>query len=304
MVPPASEDWTANPAIQSWLTTPTDEQTPAADSSEDHFDYRDEVDTAPHPAPDDVSGYAQSQAPTDVWAAAAPPETDQTWPAAAHTPPIAYEAEGHYVTYPHPPVQKSPTSRVRGALRSATSKRSALIAAGLVVVAAAVIGAGFAVSGSGSDTPAPAGEGIAIPSGAPSAAPGPVASDADCPNRTEGATTTGRDAGDTASGPGVIKAFNFGYYVERSGAKARAVVTPTGKPGSAEQMQAGIDRLDPQTLHCLAITDKGTGLYAVKLTEIPPRGDAPVDIHELVQTTTTGGKTWIVSITKDPAFPD
>lgn len=313
---PASEDWTADPAIREWLSTPTPDTEPRPTPTAPHEAHRttgnsvdDQSAAVATPAPltseyDGAEAYSESSAPTDVWAAA-PAGGDQSWPPVAPgQAPVPAPEQVPYDTYPHVDAPVSRTSRVRRHLRDAGTGRSRWIAAGLVLAAVVVLGVGFLVSTAGHDqTPAPVGQGIAIPSGAASSTPTPAPADADCPNHTEGATTTGRDAGDSATGPGVIKAFNYSYYVERSGEKARSVVTPTGKPGSAQQMQAGIDRVDPQTLHCLSITDKGAGLYAVQLTEIPPNGTDVKTVHELVQTTTTGGRTWIVSISKDPAFP-
>lgn len=97
----------------------------------------------------------------------------------------------------------------------------------------------------------------------------------------------------------MIKAFEHAYYVTRSGADARALAAPTAQIGTAEQIQTGIDSIDEGTLYCTTITDRGAGLYALELTEIRLRGEAPVTYHQLVQTTSADGRTWIVSIKKD-----
>lgn len=129
-----------------------------------------------------------------------------------------------------------------------------------------------------------------------SSAPASSAVAPDCPTAVTGAVTTGRDAGDQSSGPGVIKAFQYAYYVRRSGAAARALATPTARVGKAEDMQGFIDALPPRTRHCLKITSQGKGLYGVELSEIPPGGGAPTVYRQNVQTTEADGKTWIVSI--------
>lgn len=116
----------------------------------------------------------------------------------------------------------------------------------------------------------------------------------DCPSETIGAVTTGRDAGDQNSGPGVIKAFNYAYYRLRD---ARAAQSFTAKSAGLNpvEMQGFIDRRPVGTSYCLEITDRGSGLYAVQLTETPPDGGAPTVFSQLIQTTQTSGKTWIAT---------
>lgn len=136
----------------------------------------------------------------------------------------------------------------------------------------------------------------ALGGGAAASAP-PVVAD-ECPEGVEGPVTVGNDAGDQRSGPGVIKAFDHAYYVERSGAAARAVATPNGV-GTTQALQASIDAIPADTRHCLTITDRGNGLFAVQLTQTPPDGGQPTVYRQLIQTVQAGGKTWISSIRKD-----
>lgn len=128
---------------------------------------------------------------------------------------------------------------------------------------------------------------------------GPAPQNAQCPSATDGPITTGRDRGGFQGGPAVIKAFDYAYYVDRSGRSARAVVAAGARVGTAEDLQAAIDKLDPKTTHCLRITNRGNGLWGVQLTQIPPIG-APTVIAQQIQTSDAGGRTWIVSIVRDP----
>ncbi|MCZ4581730.1 hypothetical protein O4158_22100 [Gordonia amicalis] len=129
------------------------------------------------------------------------------------------------------------------------------------------------------------------------------ASDAvECPTRTEGATTTGRDPGNQTSGVNVIKAFDYAYYTWRSGTAARAMVSSDGKVAPAMQIQSAIDVLDQDLRYCLSITDRGKGVYGVELTEIPPIGEPRV-INQKITTTEIGGKFWIAAIEKDTPKP-
>lgn len=195
------------------------------------------------------------------------------------------------LSHPAPGAQSPPAPHRR-------NPRGFLIAAGLLVVVIAVAVVGWTlVSKDTAEQPTAASTPSALPNPVPTK---PVPTDADCPDATDGPVTTGRDAGGTVGGPEVIKAFEYAYYVQRSGAKAREQVAPLGKPGSAEQMQASIDRLDPATLHCVKIADRGNGLFAVELTELPPRGGDPIIYHQLIQTIDSNGRTFINSVVKDP----
>lgn len=193
------------------------------------------------------------------------------------------------------------TDEASGARRARRRRRGLLPARGLVAagVAAVVVVAGAAVVvgvlvGGGGQDPAPRDPVEVL---ADSEATGAVAGADDCPESVDGAVTVGNDAGDQNSGPGVIKAFDYAYYVERSAQRARAVATPTGV-GSAEALQASIDALPADTAHCLRITDRGNGLYAVQLTETRP-GEPPIVYPQLIQTVVADGKSWIASIKKD-----
>lgn len=167
--------------------------------------------------------------------------------------------------------------------------------AAAVVVVAGVLAAvvGSLLSGASQD-PQPR-DPVAV-LGATSLAPSPPADE--CPEQVDGPVTVGNDEGDQTSGPGVIKAFDYAYYVRRSGEAARAVATPNGV-GTTTDLQKSIDTRPAGTSHCLRITDRGTGLYAVTLTETQPDQAQPTVYRQLIQTVQANGKTWIASISKD-----
>lgn len=289
------DTWTNDPSVASWLggdthdtTTDTHPDPAAPHGNDEHTDtpvaYSDVAD---------VRGGGGADAPTEQFAR--PPEGD------------LFPAQTGAFTADHPSLglmaPAAKPQRGRGRLTEWARRYRWPLGAVAGVVLLLVVAGGAVSAFSGSDVaPAPSGPGIQIPSGSEQAPA--TAAAADCPTRTQGPVSTGRDAGGTGNGVDVIKAFEHAYYVERSGAKARALVTPSAKFSTAEQLQASIDSsIDPQTLHCVSITDRGTGLYAVQLTETPPRGETPVTYHQLIQTTTDQGRTWIVSIVKDPAAP-
>lgn len=306
--------WSDDPTVAGWLAenpaaadTAYSEVTPHPDATTDTATGAalDDTVTGQRPTPGDVRGGVGSGDPTQQFPAVDVPvnlDAPRTG---------GYQAAGQ--GYP----SAAPSAGLTSPAAVPVHHRNRIVVwAGryrwpLAIVGAAVVVlvATIAVLGTTASGPAPkaAGSGIVIPSGAASA---PAAADADCPTGTQGPTTTGRDGGGTDSGPAVIKAFEHAYYVDRSGDKARAVVSPTAKNASGApfssgpQLQASIDKfIAPQTLHCVSITDRGAGLYAVTLTETPPHGVNGQVYHQLIQTTTDQGRTWIVSIATDPAFP-
>ena len=176
--------------------------------------------------------------------------------------------------------------------------RTALIGAaatvvGLVVVAAVSIGL---LAGQGGD------DSTATQADATASSPADVsdATAADpCPSLSDGAVTTGDDAGDQQTGAGAIKAFNHAYYVDRSARQARAVAAPNAV-AREDALQTFIDEVPEGTTHCLSITDEGAGTYAVVLTETPPGPDAePIVYRQTIKTIRTDGKVFIASITSE-----
>lgn len=196
---------------------------------------------------------------------------------------------------PRKPQGRGSDDRVRQPRRGTRPAGRVLVvalAAAVVVIVAGAVGAGMLFGGASEDSaPQDPVEVLADTTGVTAAA------DDDCPEGVDGPVTTGNDSGDQESGPGVIKAFDYAYYVDRSGERARTVATPTGV-GSTKELQASIDALPADTGHCLRITDRGNGLYAVQLTETRP-GEQPIVYPQLIQTVEADGKTWIASIKKD-----
>lgn len=178
----------------------------------------------------------------------------------------------------------------------ANHRRPILVITGAVIALAVAAGllAGGLFSGGDSQAPTDPVEAMATPD--------PTSDAVECPTRTEGATTTGRDPGNQTSGANVIKAFDYAYYTWRSGTAARAMVSSNGKVAPAIQIQSAIDVLDQDLRYCLSITDRGRGVYGVELTEIPPIGEPRV-INQKITTTEIGGKYWIAAIEKDTPKP-
>ncbi|TQC40011.1 hypothetical protein EEB14_57065 [Rhodococcus sp. WS4] len=116
-----------------------------------------------------------------------------------------------------------------------------------------------------------------------------------CVASGDGSTVVGNGPGGTSDGAAAILAFDHAYYVERSGAKARAVVTPDALLESAETIQGGIDSVPEGTEHCLAVTETAPGRYAVTLSELRPDGSTK-KYEQVVTTADRDGRTYITSI--------
>jgi hypothetical protein len=90
-----------------------------------------------------------------------------------------------------------------------------------------------------------------------------------CPASNDGKVTVGNGAGDTNSGPGAILGFQYAYYVERSGERARSYLAADAEYLSpAEVLQKAIDDEIPVgTTHCVRISATAQDAYDVDLTE-------------------------------------
>lgn len=132
----------------------------------------------------------------------------------------------------------------------------------------------------------------AVPTEAGDAAPA-----AQCPAERVGDRIQGNGVGGTDSGPAVIFAFQYAYYVQRSAELARATVAPDASVPTDEEIQQGIDSVPVGTTHCVAINPGAfTGQYRVVVTEHRP-GRTPVSYNpQLVSVAESGGRTLITSI--------
>ncbi|WP_227996863.1 hypothetical protein [Nocardia australiensis] len=89
------------------------------------------------------------------------------------------------------------------------------------------------------------------------------------PTRTD-QLVRGDGTGSTLSGPEVIMAFQYAYYVIRSGAGARALTTPDAAVSAVEQIDKGIASIPAGTRHCVMITPMLDGRFDVVITELRP----------------------------------
>lgn len=190
----------------------------------------------------------------------------------------------------------SPSQRLRG--------RAAVIGA-VAAVAVLVIGGGAiaasALGGGDDDVPmnvaeiAPATTSAATTSQTPTS----VAPQSWCSPSTEAGVVRGSGPGGTGSGPDAILAFDHAYYVERNGAKARALLVSDAqvKSATAEELQAGIDTVPAGTEHCVEIRATEPNTFAVTLEQRYLDGSR-VSGRQIVKVTDVGGRTLITSIGK------
>ncbi|MFC8047447.1 hypothetical protein [Nocardia sp. NPDC057353] len=154
-------------------------------------------------------------------------------------------------------VERAPAAN-RGTLYGALAATLALLVAVVVIV--------VTVRGGGDDSDPVA------------AAPAPSTAALSCPATEDGTVTVGNGTGDTASGAGAILGFQYAFYVERSGDRARGYVDPdAANISSAPVIQSAIDEQIPVgTTHCLRITELAVDTFEVDLTEHRPDGTTTV----------------------------
>ncbi|MBB5917319.1 hypothetical protein BJY24_006231 [Nocardia transvalensis] len=110
----------------------------------------------------------------------------------------------------------------------------------------------------------------------------------------------GNGPGSTGSGPDVILAFQYAYYVARSGAAARAVTAPDAWVSPVEVIDGGIASVPVGTRHCVEIGPRPEGVFAVTIIETRP--DRSVRVYR--QMVTVGARDGATVITRiDPVRP-
>ncbi|MFC8043038.1 hypothetical protein [Nocardia sp. NPDC057353] len=119
---------------------------------------------------------------------------------------------------------------------------------------------------------------------------------ADCPTGRTPTEVRGAGRGGAMSGPDAILAFQYAYYVDRSGSSARQLVAPDAAVSPAPVIQRGIDSIPAGTTHCVRITGVGDNRYSVEVTEHRPGGVPASYSRQTVTTAEIGGRTLITGI--------
>ncbi|MFE3229833.1 hypothetical protein [Nocardia sp. NPDC059228] len=125
---------------------------------------------------------------------------------------------------------------------------------------------------------------------------------ADCYATKTPTNVVGAGPGDPSSGPGVILGFEWAYYSDRSGARARDWVATDADVPDAPAIQSGIDSVPTGTRYCVHITksdsDTSGNTWNVSLSEQFPDDKAPMTWPQLITTRTEGGRVLITAIRK------
>ncbi|WP_228001595.1 hypothetical protein [Nocardia australiensis] len=117
-----------------------------------------------------------------------------------------------------------------------------------------------------------------------------------CPTeRGERVMRSAAPGGDT-SGPDAVLAFQYAYYVDRSGEEARHMVAPDALISTAAAIQRGIDSIPVGTTHCVRIVTIVDNSYSVEITEYRPGGVPATYNKQTVTTAVVGGRTLITGI--------
>ncbi|MFE1594838.1 hypothetical protein [Nocardia sp. NPDC058705] len=117
-----------------------------------------------------------------------------------------------------------------------------------------------------------------------------------CPTERTDIVVRSAEAGGTGSGPDAILAFQYAYYVSRSGEQARAVVAPGAEISPAAVIQRGIDTIPVGTTHCVRITTVAADRFTVEVTEFRPAGAPATYTKQSVRTELVGDRTLITGI--------
>ncbi|MFD0361154.1 hypothetical protein ACFQZZ_06785 [Nocardia sp. GCM10030253] len=117
-----------------------------------------------------------------------------------------------------------------------------------------------------------------------------------CPTERADHVVRSAESGGTSSGPDAVLSFQYGYYVERSGERAREVVAPEATVSPAPVIQRGIDSIPVGTRHCVRIVTITDNRYSVEITEYRPGGVPATYNQQMVTTAVVGGQTLITGI--------
>ncbi|MEV2223458.1 hypothetical protein AB0E01_26745 [Nocardia vinacea] len=133
--------------------------------------------------------------------------------------------------------------------------------------------------------------------GSPKAAPASTSAALSCPASKDGKVTVGNGRGSTSSGPEAILGFQYGFYVERSGERARTFVADDAlNVSTAAIIQKGIaDEIPIGARHCLRIFEVTPGTYEVDLQEFRPDGEQRL-YKQTITTVVRDGKHLLYSI--------
>ncbi|MBC7299627.1 MAG: hypothetical protein H5T78_01600 [Nocardia sp.] len=207
-----------------------------------------------------------------------------------------YDAELVQFPWPESAADEYDAARVlepSGSLRANRKRQRAwlVLAVSVLVLVLAATGVFFLLFGRGGDTAREAAPPLHFTAGNMTADTA-----GSCPTERTEIVLRSAEAGGTDSGPDAVLAFQYAYYVTRSGAQARAVVTPDADVSPAAVIQRGIDTIPVGTTHCVRITTVAPDRFTVEVTEFRPAGAPATYTKQSVRTAQVGDRTLITGI--------
>ncbi|MCX5042193.1 hypothetical protein OG921_03175 [Aldersonia sp. NBC_00410] len=207
---------------------------------------------------------------------------DEPPPADLGPAPLDYVDDFLGPSKPAAPQKKRGKDLVYGGIAAAV----AILAGGIALAASGALTGGDSASNGGGAT-------------ATAAADESNASSAWCPTVETDQLTMGAGPGSQNDGPAVILAFDYAYYVQRDGSKARSLMEPSDPAVvTAESLQNAIDTAIPRgTEHCLSIRPDPVmpERFSVQLSERRTDGTS-VAYNQSVTTANRNGKYVITAI--------
>ncbi|MEU7629375.1 hypothetical protein AB0C34_05235 [Nocardia sp. NPDC049220] len=200
-----------------------------------------------------------------------------------------------------PPASRAPRRAVRERAPARRARAVVVLIVAVVLFGAAGLCVLFLMHSSGNraaapkDSLVPASVQFTVGSARAGVGARPVAGGA-CPTERGDAIVRSAEAGGTGSGPDAVLSFQYAYYVERSGARAREVVAPDAAVQPAWVIQRGIDTVPAGTAHCVRIVEIGDNRYSVEVTEYRSGGVPSTYNKQTVTTAVIGGRTLITGI--------
>ncbi|MCX4098330.1 hypothetical protein [Nocardia sp. alder85J] len=214
--------------------------------------------------------------------------------------------DGHRDPAPAPDISPGDRFESRRGTRDFTRAPLARLSASvpwrgwLAAAAVFALAAGLGITGALAATRAP--EQVAAPTfpqaGSPHVSVSPtVPVNPACAGLLGSDATTVTDApGDRDTLAGVIAAFEYGYYVQRSGEALAVLLAPEAGIDPA-RLAAGIASIPAGTRHCVAVTPVSSNAANVHLVEVHPDG-VRVDYLQVIDVRIAAGATVIVAIAK------
>ena len=183
--------------------------------------------------------------------------------------------------------------------RNVGTKRGWAIGSAVAAVVAVIVGAGIVALDSGDSGDATAIAPLA-PASTTTNTPATTATSAPwCESSSAAGTVTGRGPGEPSTGPGLIQAFDYAYYVERDSAKVASMML---YPSRVEDITTSIaDAANRGVQHCVTIVstpDPAVFDVALQL-RTSPNSQSVVAQHITIATTAAGPKIGtIVEVTR------